>query len=258
MAALHADPAQTHDLAALGELACLSPWHFHRVYRRITGETPAATISRIRLHRAAMALARGRQPIGAIARAAGFSSIEAFTRAFGAGHGAPPARFRRASRKADAMPEIAVKSLAPMQLVATEHIGPPWLVGAAFDRLVAWLGSEGLIREDRLGVTLRLTRMEVPPAEQRTVAGLVMDPAGIAFPDGLFAAEVPGGVHAVAMHRGAYATLGQTWEALYRWIAEQGLVPADRPAFECNLNNPRFTAPADLLTEVCVPLVQPG
>lgn len=152
------------------------------------------------------------------------------------------------------LPEFAVKTLEPMRLVATEHAGPPWLVGAAFDRLVGWLGAEGLIREDRLGVTLRLTLMDVPPAEQRTMAGLVLDPGAVALPEGIVMVDVPGGQHAVALHRGAYATLGATWTALHRWIEAEGLVPADRPAFEVNLNNPRNTAPADLLTEVCVPI----
>jgi AraC family transcriptional regulator len=42
----------------------VSPFHFHRLYRGITGETPAATLRRLRLARAAEAKAQqqdGRQ-----------------------------------------------------------------------------------------------------------------------------------------------------------------------------------------------------
>lgn len=37
----------------LAEVACLSPWHWHRVYSSMRGETIAATIRRLRLSRAA-------------------------------------------------------------------------------------------------------------------------------------------------------------------------------------------------------------
>ena len=37
------------DLAVLAERAALSPYHFHRVYKAVTGETPAATVRRLRL-----------------------------------------------------------------------------------------------------------------------------------------------------------------------------------------------------------------
>lgn len=253
MTALHAGRRDGHDLATLATIACLSPWHFHRLYRRVTGETPAATQTRLRLHRAAMALARSNRPLFEIARAAGFSSTAAFTRAFRAGHGLPPARFRQSCQTSPIMPDIAIQTRDPLRLIVTEHLGPPWLVGAAFDRLVAWAGAAGLIDEDRLGVTVRMTRPDVPMDQQRTLAGLALEALAPADP-AFFAYDLPGGRHAVAVHRGAYATLGATWTALYQWIAEQGLTPANRPAFEVNRNNPRHTAPADLLTDVCVPL----
>ncbi|HXQ12020.1 MAG TPA: hypothetical protein VN805_13575 [Caulobacteraceae bacterium] len=40
------------DLERLAAVACLSPYHFHRVYRRAWRETAAGTPSRLRLHRA--------------------------------------------------------------------------------------------------------------------------------------------------------------------------------------------------------------
>ncbi len=51
------------DLAALAEIACLSPYHFHRVYAGMTGETAAETLRRLRLHRAASDLLDGTMPI---------------------------------------------------------------------------------------------------------------------------------------------------------------------------------------------------
>ena len=37
----------TLDLTRLAEVACLSPYHFHRVYRAMQGETAADTVRRL-------------------------------------------------------------------------------------------------------------------------------------------------------------------------------------------------------------------
>lgn len=72
------------DLARLAEIACFSPYHFHRLYRLVLGETPDQTVRRLRLHRAAAALSRNEEPLARIAREAGYGSAEAFSRAFAA------------------------------------------------------------------------------------------------------------------------------------------------------------------------------
>lgn len=51
------------------------------------------------------------------------------------------------------------------------------------------------------------------------------------------------------MHRGAYAGLRQTYEAMERHIAEAGLKP-EGIAWEVYLTDPAATAEPDLVTEV--------
>lgn len=46
------------DLDRLSEIACFSPHYWHRIYRAVHGETLAATVKRLRLHRAAGDLVR--------------------------------------------------------------------------------------------------------------------------------------------------------------------------------------------------------
>jgi len=45
------------DIDRLAEIACLSPYHWHRIYQAMHGETVASTVRRLRLHRAAGYLA---------------------------------------------------------------------------------------------------------------------------------------------------------------------------------------------------------
>ena len=71
VAAIVADPTADHSLGSLAALAHFSPFHFHRIYRGITGETLAATVRRVRLAHAARQVGAGREPITGI----GFDEI---------------------------------------------------------------------------------------------------------------------------------------------------------------------------------------
>ena len=87
---LASHPDADPDLYRLADLACLSPYHFHRVYRALMGETVNATVQRIRMHRAAVALGRSEASLREVAQRAGYESDAAFNRAFGATFGISP------------------------------------------------------------------------------------------------------------------------------------------------------------------------
>ena len=68
------DDVRIDDLA---EVAHLSPYHWHRIYTAMQGETVANTIKRLRLGRAADQLANTNNAIKNIAKQAHYSSVEA-------------------------------------------------------------------------------------------------------------------------------------------------------------------------------------
>ena len=70
------------ELEAMASLACLSPFHFHRVFRGMTGEALMAHVRRLRLERAGQQLRASSRSVIDIALEAGFDSHEAFSRAF--------------------------------------------------------------------------------------------------------------------------------------------------------------------------------
>ena len=82
------------DLNRLAEVACLSPYHWHRIYTAMRGETIGATVRRLRLLRAADRLANSAMPIADIAERAGYGSSDAFGRAFREAYGKAPADYR--------------------------------------------------------------------------------------------------------------------------------------------------------------------
>jgi AraC family transcriptional regulator len=81
-------------LAALAREAAMSPFHFLRAFRQIVGMTPHQYILHMRLHHAALRLVRTREPVSAIAFAAGFDDLSTFNRRFRRIMGASPGAFR--------------------------------------------------------------------------------------------------------------------------------------------------------------------
>jgi AraC family transcriptional regulator len=78
----------------LAARAHLSRFHFDRVVSGLSGETPARLRRRILLERAAFRLVTTRATVLEVALEAGYSSNEAFTRAFHRAYGAAPATWR--------------------------------------------------------------------------------------------------------------------------------------------------------------------
>ena len=243
------------DLGVLAEIACFSPYHFHRIYRAVLGETVAETVARLRLQRASMALARGKAPIREVAGQAGYSSVPAFTRAFRAAYGQTPAAFR-AQRRQPQEPNMTVeiRDCPPLRIACLTHKGPAPEIGRAFDRLMAWAGPRGLAGPEHLGVAVYLSDMSTtPPSEQIALAGITVD-AGFQADGAVDTFDVQGGPYAVLTHNGPYATLGQSYNALFAWLTASPHSPAHAPCIEVNLNDPRRAAPEDLVTEIRLPL----
>ena len=93
----------------------------------------------------------------------------------------------------------------------------------------------------------------VPVDKLRALAGAM--PTRGDTPEGLTCHDVPAGCMAVLTFKGHYAGLPAAYQDFYgRWVTQSGEEPADVPSFETYLNDPRNTAPEDLLTEICMPL----
>ena len=84
------------DFQRLSSMAYVSPWHFHRLFQALTGETLAERVRRRRLESAAVRLLRS-PPLTAIqvALEVGFGSAEVFCRGFKSHFGLTPTQWRQ-------------------------------------------------------------------------------------------------------------------------------------------------------------------
>jgi AraC-like DNA-binding protein len=81
-------------LNTLARDAAMSPYHFLRTFRQVTGMTPYQYVLHMRLHRAARRLRESSDPISRIAFKAGFEDLATFNRRFRRLIGTTPSTYR--------------------------------------------------------------------------------------------------------------------------------------------------------------------
>lgn len=262
---IHDNLAGDLSLDALADVAALSRFHFHRIFAAMTGETVADCVRRARMNRAAVLVARSDRPLGRIARAVGYPHADSFARVFRAAFGTTPRQMRAGRQVAppllappkgqSIMFPVNIRSLDDMSVAALPHRGPYDRIGATFAALDRRIAASSLAGRTREGVGLYYDMPgQVPDAELRAHAGMVVAP-GTAIPDGFDSIVIPGGRHAVLTVTGPFTRIPEGWAWLYgNWLPDSGETPADRVPFELYVSDMETTAPADLVTLICLPL----
>lgn len=253
------------DLNQLALVADLSPFHWHRIYQALLGETVAATVRRVRLHRASGYLAQTTLTVTEIARRCGYPNAQSFTRAFRQFFGQSPQAWRQA--RTDDLPSLNAAAARPggwpveirhvptIELAGFDHRGSYMRIGKAFETAQIHVAAQGLMRADTRWVAQYLDDpFAFPESQLASRAGLSV-PAGTAIAPPLQRFTVGGTPCAVLRYRGPYPNMHDAYRWLYgNWLVASGHALADQPVFEEYRNTPRETAPADLLTDICLPL----
>ncbi len=256
-------------LITLAEVAGFSPFHFHRIFRGMVGESVQQHVRRLRLERAAGLLKTTERSVLDIALETGYESHEAFTRAFRRQFSCSPTSFRETMRgTASPSPsnfspmtystdelQVELRRLPSRMLLCLRHVGPYDQVGSTWERLCDWAGPRDLIGADTEMIGASYDDPDVTPADKLRYDACLTVPAGTVGEGEIFVRDFPGGMFATMLHEGPYQELGATYAKLYGgWLPQSGYVAADPPCVEFYLNEPETTEPEDLLTQVCIPL----
>jgi AraC-like DNA-binding protein len=107
-------------LESLAEIACLSPFHFSRVFRGFTGAPPGAFLTALRMERAKELLLTTDAPITDICFDVGYTSLGTFTTRFSHLVGLSPSYLRRLPESVEtAFSRRSVRELIPTRQVAS-------------------------------------------------------------------------------------------------------------------------------------------
>lgn len=277
------------DLEILAEVAHFSPFHFHRLFSALMGETLGAYLRRRRCEVAATRLlAQPRISVLQIALGVGFGSAEAFTHAFGARFGCSPTTWRlqqAAERAAISNLDQAVsnpdqaqrfktikdgvrnKSETPMRVQVIErkptsiaylrHVGPYGQPVGTFwqTRVYPWMLENGLIGQPRYGIS-HDDPCVTAPEQCRYDAGCEIPANKLASGDA-HRTTIPGGRYAALSFKGVVADFGAAWDALLRdWLPSSGLQLDGRPMFEYYPKDSSYDPSTGVLEcDLCVPVV---
>jgi AraC family transcriptional regulator len=262
---IHDHPAGDLSLDALADVAALSRFHWHRLFRAVTGETAAQAVRRIRLHTASVALVQTALPVEQVARSVGYDNADSFARAFRDAYGATPLTFRHRGelrpfnplnpQRSILMHPVTLRDDPARRLAAMAHAGPYPEIGRAFQRLSATMATRGLFAHAGAMVAVFYDDPSATaPDALRSHAGFeIRGDAPIAPP--LDEVTLPATRAAVLTYTGPYAGLPAAYDQLYGiWLPASGEAPADLAPYEVYLNSPMEVAPEALVTEIHLPL----
>ena len=265
------------DLPGLDELAAvahLSPFHFHRVWRALTGEPMGGTVARLRLARALQLLGDAEAGVAEVALAVGYDTPQALARAMRERLDASPselrddparraallARLGRPTRTAtDPLPlQVEVVSLEPFEVVALRNRGAFADLDQAYGALFEWAAGAGLV-ESIIGLhgIPWGDHRDLPPETLEFDCVIRLDGELAVAPDAPLRREtLAGGLFARLHHVGPYEGLEETVDGvLADWLPDSGHVLRDAPIRYDFLDDPE-TVPAPLLrADILVPLV---
>lgn len=253
-------------LADVARAARFSPFHFHRVFQSLLGETVHDFVKRVRLERALSIMAHDpKRSLTDVGRACGFASSSDFSRSFKRRYGVPPSAFDleewRDTRRGelDAIAQSADEPLRferpepgenpdkfeaqvrqlPARTVAYIRVPDPYqpdAVTGAADALVAWAEERqcadgqwlGYMWDDPTVVPLNKCRYDV---------AVVVDDVQPAGRIGRY--EFPPMRVAEVLVNGPIEVEQRAWDWLYgTWLPASRYVPDDQPGFEAWVGRP--------------------
>lgn len=167
------NPAELHTLKSLSDEACFSPYHFLRVFKILTGESPGRYIRRERIIRSLNQLIhQGDSSITEIALDSGFSSSANFSKAFKSVMGMNPRQCRKYSYTElvriaginteiatdftdsvylELLKEVRYNNLEAQKMLYLRYTGAyNWKIGLSWARFISIMKKHKLFTKDTL------------------------------------------------------------------------------------------------------------
>lgn len=257
-------------LDELAAIAFLSPYHFHRIFTAMTGESIIQYIRRLRLERAANRMLYTNHDITTIGLENGYETPAAFSRAFKQQFGLSPSVFRKKNdlktiystkdtQDINNQPlNYSIVHFKPQKVLFIRKTGS-YMESAclAWENLMSYAFQHGLVNDNSRNYGIPLDSPEITDHEKiRYDACITVDDS--IKPDGEFGIQtIKGGRYAVFTHTGPYENLEQTYNKIVlNWLPNTNYEFIDAPAFENYLNTKCLeVAPDKLKTDIYIPIL---
>lgn len=251
----------------IGEIANISGFHFHRIFKAIIGENIGAFISRLRLEDVALHLLMSDDSLTDLAVKTGYGTKYALSKAFRNHFGISPSQYRIQGKKAysyfqegkhelvELDPEIrnvAAKTIVYVRII--DVYGSEESYAAAWYKLGVYAKKNNLIDESTEFIGLSFDDPEIThPSKCRFYAGFT--PNRHVLPEGEFGGQqIRGGKYLVFLHKGPYYKLKNTYYNIFmKWLPQNNIEIRSSVSFEKYLNYlAEDVKEQDLLTEIYI------
>lgn len=281
------------DLSIMSEIASFSPYHFHRIFTFIVGETPNNFVARIRLEKSAQLLHdRPSEAVGDIVYQCGFANISSFSRAFKNYFNISPTYFRlqdkaifvkegiRYSKDCKAVSKIGkysqyindqlcsvelnqiiimdtkieIKQMPELNLIYCRHVGAFDQIGEAYGKLFKWATPRGLINSATKTVTVYQDDPAVTSIDKvRQDASIIVD-KDVRVEGEIGKLTVPSGMYAVGHFEIKETEFEKAWNTICLWLTESGYQPGDSYTYELYHNDYSDNPEHKFIVDICIPV----
>jgi AraC family transcriptional regulator len=258
------------NLSEMAKASGLSKYHFHRVYRLVTGETCSQTIARLRLVRGMSALQQSSTSITDAAFESGFSSSQAFAKAIQKHLNTTATELRQQPERlartvnhltrlkgdehnGEHVLSVEIASLDPFEVVAVRTDGLYPNVADTYVKLFHEVGGPDNVRAI-LGRSFGDSETGLS-GQIRFDCELKLRSDSGSLPAGAHRSKITGGDYLVARHIGSYKHLEETIDPLYRLITtSHQLEFSDSHNVFHYVDDPGETSEAELRTDIYLPV----
>lgn len=264
---IQAHLAEAIDLQKLSDIACVSPYHFHRIFFSVIGENVGEYILRLRMEYAAGILVNSSLTLTEIADRIGYQTAQSLSKAFKKHFGVSPSEYKKRPSPWEYLPKInktqkelmpEIRTVTPINSIYVrimDMYGAPKSYNMAWGRLYHFALDNKLITEQTEYIGLSYDDPSITlPDRCRFYACITVDRE--VKPVGEFGVrEIKGGEYAVFTLIGSYANLVDYYNYIYsEWLPSSGYELRNSFSFEKYLNNPEQVLDSDLKTEIYIPV----
>lgn len=254
---IRANLSEDLHLNNLARVVHSSPYHFHRIFKAISGETIAAFTRRARLERAAYLMKSSpKRKLSSIALDVGFPALSEFSRAFKRQHGISPSEWDRVSylhQVPECLPD-ATNGLLPsrhfdvqINRYSSRRLAyirmQTWFevdkLKVGFEKLTRWLAERGISWQKEEMIGMSWDHYQTTPLEQirYDLAFPVSDDTEAEGEIGIY--TLPAFQAAEAHCQGDLSIVAEAWDFLYdHWLARSSYEPRDLPAMKRFVRRP--------------------
>lgn len=277
---LHNSPS----LKEVAEIAYFSPYHFHRIFKLLTGETLKTFINRRKIENSVIDLMHTSQSITHIAHHYGFNDNAAYSKAFKKFYGNSPSQFKKQhpnkydkirilkSKNGQVYPEFAsyiltinklqrwleTKANVKVMHIEQQHLASITVLGthqlsAAFSRLINWATTHGLMHSESKLLTRYYGSLKVTPEEKIRMHAAIVVERPIKAAGEIAPAILQGCKVVVGKFKIKPEEFEQAWTALFLWMDSHGYAPAKTAPFEIYHND--FKSEKWAIVDMHIPII---